>query len=210
MARLTRYAALFALCCTFGVSTLGCAGAGANAAHAPGRRGRVQAPTSIAEALPAPPGHVSLRRADELQPIVYAAADEFGVDPSLINAVIWTESRFDAHAKSSAGARGLMQLMPATARSLADRMDEPARPHQPRFNVRAGTLYLARMLKRYDGDEKLALAAYAAGPGNVDKWLKTRGGQLSERTERYTSKVLKLRDEIAAVAARGARQTRRR
>jgi soluble lytic murein transglycosylase-like protein len=192
------------------LATAGCAGANAGSARSRAAGARSSRPPSIAAALPAPEGHEALARADALQPIVLAAAEEYGVDPDLINAVIWTESRFDPKAKSSAGARGLMQLMPATARSLAERMDEPARPLQPRFNVRAGTLYLARMLKRYDGDEKLALAAYAAGPGNVDKWLKTRGGVLSDRTERYTTKVLALRDEIAEVSGRGARHTRRR
>jgi soluble lytic murein transglycosylase-like protein len=87
-----------------------------------------------------------------------------GVDPRLIHAVIWQESKYKPAAVSHAGAQGLMQLMPAAAQRFgcADRNDAES-------NVKAGTKYLRWLLKRFDGNVTLALAAYNAGEGNVDK-----------------------------------------
>ncbi|MBK1692234.1 lytic transglycosylase domain-containing protein [Ectothiorhodospira mobilis] len=87
-----------------------------------------------------------------------------GLDHRLIRAMITVESCFDRHAVSRVGARGLMQLMPATARELGveDAFD-------PRQNIRGGTTYFARMLQRFHEDTRLALAAYNAGPGAVER-----------------------------------------
>jgi hypothetical protein len=123
---------------------------------------------------------------------VRAAAARNALEPDLVRAVIWVESRFDPRAQSSAGARGLMQLMPATASELARRMGRPrARSFDPEFNVSAGSHYLARLLTRYDGDLRWALAAYHAGPGNADRWK--REGTLPESSERYVARVLAAR-----------------
>ncbi|MFN2361560.1 MAG: lytic transglycosylase domain-containing protein [Marinobacter sp.] len=92
------------------------------------------------------------------------AANEFEVDPALVRAVIHAESAFNAKALSPKGAQGLMQLMPATARELGVR-NAMAAPE----NIRGGVNYLARMLRRFDGDIKLATAAYNAGPGAVGR-----------------------------------------
>jgi hypothetical protein len=119
------------------------------------------------------------------------------VDRDLINGVIWVESRFNARAKSPAGARGLMQLMPATSRELASQMDRMSRPYDPAFNVDAGALLLSKLLARYDGDETLALAAYNAGPGNVNRWL-AQGG-LPEMSLGYARKVLEARVRMRAL-----------
>jgi soluble lytic murein transglycosylase-like protein len=88
-----------------------------------------------------------------------------GVDPRLIHAVIWQESKYKPSAASGAGAQGLMQLMPAAAERFGceDRNDAEQ-------NVKAGTKYLRWLLKRFDGNVTLALAAYNAGEGNVDKY----------------------------------------
>ncbi len=94
-------------------------------------------------------------------------------------AIARQESELDAAAASAAGARGLMQLMPATAEHMAEAAGVPFVPARltvdPLYNARLGTEYLARMLARYDGSYVLATAAYNAGPGRVDQWLEQNG-----------------------------------
>jgi hypothetical protein len=130
-----------------------------------------------------------------VQSIVAQAATEHGLDADLINAVIWVESRFDPEAKSPAGARGLMQLMPATAAYLAKQMGEHSpRAYDPEFNIRAGALYLAEMIEKF-GDERYAVAAYHAGPGNVKKWLDA-GQSFPDYSETYVAKVMDARSRF--------------
>lgn len=124
------------------------------------------------------------------QPWVDAAAYDYELEPQLINAVIWVESRFNPKATSPAGAQGMMQLMPPTAKELAQKLGK-RRPssYDPEFNITAGSLYLRKMLNKYDGDIERALAAYNAGPGNVDKWTRN-GGSLPPRSVEYVTLVL--------------------
>ncbi len=97
--------------------------------------------------------------------IIYRAGKQYGVDPRLIHAVIWQESKYKPAAVSHAGARGMMQLMPDTAKRFkCDNVNDPA------DNIDAGTKYLRWLLKRFDGDVVRALAGYNAGEGNVDKY----------------------------------------
>lgn len=99
-----------------------------------------------------------------LRPHFDAAADRYELSAELIEAVAWAESRFRQQAVSRAGARGVMQLMPATARDLA------VDPRDPGANIRGGTAYLRMLLNRYAGDVVKTLAAYNAGPGAVDRY----------------------------------------
>ncbi len=101
------------------------------------------------------------------------------LDPDLVHAVIRQESGFYTRAVSRAGARGLMQLMPATARQTARReglsFARSKLTSQPDYNMRLGTAYLSQMLERFDGSLPLALAAYNGGPHNVSKWIERFG-----------------------------------
>ncbi|MDD5284431.1 MAG: lytic transglycosylase domain-containing protein [Desulfuromonadaceae bacterium] len=118
-----------------------------------------------------------------LDPIIAKASRRYGVDVGLIKAVIKAESNFNPQAVSHAGARGLMQLMPATARSLgvSDSFD-------PEQNVMAGTRFLSELLQRYNGNVDSALAAYNWGPGNVDR----RPDRLPGETRDYLVRVKQL------------------
>lgn len=137
-----------------------------------------------------------------VQEIVAEAAAQHQLDPALLNGMIWVESRFDPKAKSPAGARGLMQLMPSTAAYLAKRMGEQsARAYDPEFNVHAGALYLAEMKQKF-GDEQLAVAAYHAGPGNVKKWVEA-GQPMPDYSEAYVAKVMEARARFAGVDMHG-------
>lgn len=96
------------------------------------------------------------------EPIIREAAAMYDLDTSLLRAVVRLESGFDASAVSSAGAQGLMQLMPALSEELG--VEDP---FDPRENIFAGARYLKALLLEHDGDETLALASYNAGPGAV-------------------------------------------
>jgi soluble lytic murein transglycosylase-like protein len=101
----------------------------------------------------------------EYEHIIKQASRQFGVESSLIKAVIKAESDFDHRAVSFKGAKGLMQLMPETADSM-----EVANPFDPEENILGGTRYLSLLLQRFENDKSLALAAYNAGPDRVDSY----------------------------------------
>jgi len=124
--------------------------------------------------------------------MIREASAKYGVDPALVRAVVRVESGFDPSAESPAGAKGLMQLMDATARSLGvtDSFD-------PVQNVNGGTRYLSYLLTKYNGSEAVALAAYNAGPGRIDRLgIKTDADlsmameRLPKETQAYLRKVL--------------------
>ncbi len=140
--------------------------------------------------------------------VIRQQSREKGVDAALIAAVIYSESKFSDRT-SSAGARGLMQITPAAANeierlsggttfNLSDLSD-------PEINIRYGTFLLEELIARYDGDVVAALAAYNAGPGNVDEWGGSELG-LSEirfpETRAYVEEVLEKKDAYRETYAR--------
>ncbi len=116
--------------------------------------------------------------------IVRGHARNYRLDPALLAAVIYQESKFRADAKSSSGAIGLMQLRPDTAKGIAIRTGgsrfQTSDLYDPEINVRYGSWYLRHLLDKYQ-DEKLALAAYNAGQHNVDTWRSKERGSNSPR-----------------------------
>jgi soluble lytic murein transglycosylase len=129
--------------------------------------------------------------------IVVGHAENYDLDPALLAAVIYRESKFDAGARSRSGAIGLMQLLPTTAKGIAVhtggsrfRVDDL---YDPEINVRYGAFYLRRLLTKY-GDMRLALAAYNAGQANVDGWLEVGQDIEFAETREYVDSVLELRE----------------
>jgi soluble lytic murein transglycosylase len=126
--------------------------------------------------------------------IVQTHARNYDLPPALLAAVIYTESKFDPSARSQAGAVGLMQLLPDTAQGIAVRTGGQGFVQSdlldPEINVRYGAWYLRHLLDRYDDDLPTALAAYHAGPGNVDAWRRKGVGIQFPETRTYVKRVL--------------------
>ncbi|MGH9882061.1 MAG: lytic transglycosylase domain-containing protein, partial [Pyrinomonadaceae bacterium] len=122
----------------------------------------INASTQLEQIIPA---DIPTSGNSDLDWIIFRAGEREGVDPRFIHAVIWQESKYKSQVLSHAGAQGLMQLMPATAQRFGC-----TDPNDMVANVAAGTKYLAWLLKRFDGDVRLALAGYNAGEGAVDKY----------------------------------------
>jgi soluble lytic murein transglycosylase len=133
----------------------------------------------------------------EYEHIIRGHAANYGLDPALLAAVVYVESRFDPNAESAAGAIGLMQLLPETAEGIATRTGGTgfvvADLRNPEINVRYGAWYLRNLLHRYR-DTGLALAAYHAGQGNVDAWRQSGSGIAFPETRQYVRDVLDARD----------------
>lgn len=123
------------------------------------------------------------RLSESYNPIIHKAADAYKIDPALIKAVIMAESRYNPNAVSKRGARGLMQLMPATAEALG-----VTDLFNPEDNIFGGALYLKTLIDKFNGDIKLALAAYNAGSRYVKKY---GGVPPFKQTRLYLNKVFK-------------------
>lgn len=119
-------------------------------------------------------------------------AEQNNLDPALLAAVIYQESKFDTGARSSSGAIGLMQLTPATARGIAIRTGgsafRTADLYNPEINIRYGAWYLENLFLKYR-NEKLVLAAYNAGQGNVDRWRAKHEPIQFAETRAYVKRV---------------------
>lgn len=139
---------------------------------------------------------------------VLFSSREHGLDPDLVFAVIRTESSFRADAVSRSGAQGLMQIMPQTAEWIAWRRSfthDGDRIFEPAYNVDLGCYLLSYLIERYEGDLTLAVAAYNAGSGNVDKWLESEeyyDGETLDipfgETRNYVKKVLEAYEKYKA------------
>ncbi len=130
------------------------------------------------------PGYA--RNPAEFEPIINSCSREFGVDSSLVKAVIHAESGYNPSAVSAKGAQGLMQLMPKTAQGL-----KVSDCFNPSDNIRGGVRYLRFLLDTFKGDESLALAAYNSGMGSVAKY---GGIPPFKETQSYVAKVLSYRN----------------
>jgi soluble lytic murein transglycosylase len=123
-------------------------------------------------------------------PIIVRWSTEHSVDPVLVAAVLECESSGRPRAVSRSGALGLMQLMPGTAKAMAEELGLPGPSgsdlFDPDLNIRLGTYYLSKLWRRYEGDRLLAIAAYHAGPTNIDEWRKQRR---YASTEAFVSEV---------------------
>lgn len=136
----------------------------------------------------------------EFEQEVLISSREYGLDPDLVFAVIRTESHFEPKAVSHAGAEGLMQIMPVTAEWIAWRRGythEREKVFEPAYNIDMGCYLLSYLLDYYKNDLILAVAAYNAGAGNVDDWLKQSEASSGENldipfteTKNYVEKVL--------------------
>ena len=142
-----------------------------------------------------PSWYARMRYPLEYEHIVVGHAKNYDLDPALLAAVIYRESKFDAKARSSSGAVGLMQLLPETAKGIAVHTGGHkfvvSDLEDPEINVRYGAFYLRRLIRKYD-DVPLALAAYNAGQANVDEW-EAAGGEIEfPETRQYVDEVLEL------------------
>jgi len=143
-----------------------------------------------------PGWYLRLRYPLRYEAIVRGHAENYQLNPALLAAVIYTESKFDADARSDAGAIGLMQLLPETAKGIAVRTGGArfvvSDLANPEINVRYGAWYLRHLLDKY-GDERTALAAYHAGQANVDRWRAQGVGIQFAQTRFYVDKVERLK-----------------
>jgi soluble lytic murein transglycosylase-like protein len=127
---------------------------------------------------------IPIRPEDAYEQLITEAADVHKLNPALIRAVMRTESAFDPTAVSPVGAMGLMQLMPALAEEMG-----VADPFDPRDNIMGGAKYLRQLLDAHEGNIRLTLASYNAGPGNVKRY---RGIPPFKETRNYVRKITEL------------------
>jgi len=124
---------------------------------------------------------------------IVESAKEFSLEPSLVAAIIFTESRFNKDAVSRVGARGLMQIMPATARSIANDLGVTSYKvddlYTPSISIRFGSYYIKKLINNYDGNVNAALAAYNGGGSAGDRYVVSRDENLGWETKGFIKTV---------------------
>lgn len=125
-------------------------------------------------------------------------SEENGLEPAFVAGVIYTESRFRPDAESHRGAYGLMQLLPESARFIQRKSGIEGDYRDPEVNIRLGTWFLGYLEDRYQGDERLMLAAYNSGEGTVDAWVSEEGFDIAKdipykETREYVNNALEAR-----------------
>lgn len=149
----------------------------------------------------------------EYEDLIRAYAQENGLEPAYVAAVILAESSYRPEAVSSADARGLMQIVPSTGEWIAGKLDETFSEEalfDPATNIRYGCWYLGFLMDRYGGDMRCASAAYHQGQGTVDAWLRdpalSSDGRTLDRidssaTEKYVDRILKYYEQYEKIYA---------
>jgi soluble lytic murein transglycosylase-like protein len=160
---------------------------------APTRTGGLSADSTSAAAAPVTQGPIIAADVPH-GPLIAVTARRYGLPVALLTALVWQESGFNERARSRAGARGLTQLMPGTAKQLGVR-----RVYDPAQNLDGGARYLRAQLIRFRGDKRLALAAYNAGPGAV---AKHKGIPPYAETRKYVRNVLAIEQQLIAAGVR--------
>ena len=143
---------------------------------------------------------------EAVRPLIEKYSNQYGLEPTLMLALTEQESAYDPQAVSRVGARGLMQIMPATGKDIARELGVSDYDlNDPETNVMFGTYYLKKMMDRYDGDIDKALAAYNAGPGNVDKY---NGIPPFKETQKYVKKIKERQSKFTSAPTPTTEQTK--
>lgn len=131
--------------------------------------------------------------------IIIKYASQNQLDPSLVAGIIYTESHYNPQATSRVGAKGLMQLMPATARSISEQLSEPEMGDlfDPEVNIRYGTFYIAQKIKDYEGNVNAALAAYNGGPAVGSRYVVSREAGIPYETQNFIKTVNNAKDKYS-------------
>ncbi len=153
---------------------------------------------SVRHVLARYPNFLAPDEADRLAALLLEEGERNGIDPLFLAAVIRVESAFSPDAISNKGARGLMQVMPATGAEMAQQLgiewSGPDGLHDPQYNLRIGAHYLRKLLDRYQGSYRRALTAYNRGPRNV-RYIESRHGRLQYRFTEYFRKIQELYEQ---------------
>ncbi|CAN5814870.1 lytic transglycosylase domain-containing protein [soil metagenome] len=140
------------------------------------------------------------------------ASEENGLEPTFVAAVIYTESRFRPDVESHQQAYGLMQLLPQSAHYIQRKSGIEGDFHDPKVNIQLGTWFLGYLDDRYEGDERLMLAAYNSGEGSVDAWTSEEGFDIEKdipykETREYVDRALETRQTYEELYGRDLRES---